>query len=93
MSSRKSRDPVVLPKKQMSTVVVFGACGALGSSIVTKFKEANWTTVGIDLRKSDIATHSIEIKGGSSGKDDATHILHQLKELKLRTELLRVYRL
>jgi len=67
------------------TVVVFGACGALGSSIVSKFKDAGWTTVGIDLRKSDIVTHSISITGGT--KDDAAHVLQQMHEFKIEADV------
>jgi hypothetical protein len=67
--------------------VVFGSSGALGSNLITKFNENKWTTIGIDLRKSEHATHAIEIKGTGS-KDDAAHILQQLKELKLGTKQL-----
>jgi len=65
----------------IGVVVVFGACGALGSCIISKFKEANWVTVAIDLHKSVISKYSIEIKGGS--KEDAIHVLQQLKEFNL----------
>ena len=62
----------------MSTVIIFGGSGALGSVVTQHFKDAGWITIAVDLRSSSISTHSIEIKGGN--KEDALNIFQKLKE-------------
>jgi len=67
------------------SVLVFGGCGQMGQVVVKRFKDASWKTVSIDLRESDVADHSVVIKG-DGGKEDATNVIHKLHEWKIELD-------
>jgi len=67
------------------SVLIYGGCGQMGQVVVKKFKDHAWKTVSIDLRESDVADHSVVIKG-DGGKDDAHHVISKLKEWKVELD-------
>jgi len=62
----------------MPRILVYGGRGALGSAVVTAFNAKGWETVSVDFSDSNIATHSVVIKG--SQKEDVLKIIEQLKQ-------------
>lgn len=62
----------------MPRILVYGGRGALGSAVVTAFNAKGWETVSVDFSDSNIATHSVVIKG--SQKEDVLKIIDQLKQ-------------
>jgi len=57
----------------------------MGSVVVKKFKDAAWKVVSVDLKESDVAEHSIMIKGDGS-KDDANHVISKLHDWKIQLD-------
>jgi dihydropteridine reductase len=48
-----------------SRVVVYGGRGALGTAIVTKFKESGWWVANVDMKASEEADENILVEGDS----------------------------
>lgn len=44
-------------------VLVYGGRGALGSTVVSVFKQASYWVLNIDLKESDQADHNIIVSG------------------------------
>ena len=44
-------------------VVVYGGRGALGSAVVTKFKESGWWVANVDKKTSELADENILVEG------------------------------
>jgi len=44
-------------------VVVYGGRGALGTAIVTKFKESGWWVANVDMKASELADENILVEG------------------------------
>ena len=44
-------------------VVVYGGRGALGTAIVTKFKEMGWWVANVDMKTSEAADVNILVEG------------------------------
>jgi len=63
----------------MPQVLIYGGCGALGSTIVKAFKAVSWTVFSADFQISKFADHSIVVP--KNLKDTST-IVNQLRDLK-----------
>eukprot|EP01112_Ceratiomyxa_fruticulosa_P011013 TRINITY_DN2954_c0_g1_i3.p1 TRINITY_DN2954_c0_g1~~TRINITY_DN2954_c0_g1_i3.p1 ORF type:complete len:271 (+),score=67.95 TRINITY_DN2954_c0_g1_i3:348-1160(+) len=61
----------------MPSVLVYGGAGQLGTELVKNFKNHGWTTLSVDFRASDSATHSIVING--SGQAEVHKVIEQLQ--------------
>jgi nucleoside-diphosphate-sugar epimerase len=44
-------------------VVVYGGRGAMGSAVVTKFKESGWWVANVDKKTSELADENILVEG------------------------------
>lgn len=62
-------------------VLVYGGKGALGSSLVTFFKQKGWITISIDFHKNDSADHNICLSDKSTWSEQAEIINKQLSEI------------
>jgi len=69
----------------MPCVLVYGAAGALGQSVVRKYKEQKWTVIAVDLRTSLDADENITISGVRL-KEDTEFIVKKLKDSKIELE-------
>lgn len=62
----------------MPRVLVYGGNGALGKAVVSQFKSKGWDTVSVDFGNSDVAAHSVVIKGSS--KEDIGRVIDELQK-------------
>ena len=50
-------------ERMSGRVVVYGGRGALGTAIVTKFKESGWWVANVDMKASELADENILVEG------------------------------
>mmetsp|Transcript_47160 Transcript_47160/g.106854 ORF Transcript_47160/g.106854 Transcript_47160/m.106854 type:complete len:258 (-) Transcript_47160:211-984(-) len=61
-------------------VVVYGACGVLGRSVVRAFNNhGGWTTIGVDLMRNDEATESVVVHPTPTAASQGAEVLRQIK--------------
>jgi len=80
-----SRD-IFITSKQMPNVLLWGGAGQLGTIIGNAFNTRGWTTWSVDFRKSDSATHSIELSFTENIKHNVAFALEKLHAAKAEFE-------
>ena len=70
-------------------VLIYGASGALGKSIVNQFKNASWIVTSLDFSENNLAHYAIQLpKGGMPAKDAFGTIKEKLGDiLKVQKEI------
>ncbi|KAJ1980623.1 hypothetical protein H4R35_001054 [Dimargaris xerosporica] len=65
----------------MSQVIVYGGCGALGSTLVKLFKTNSWRVISIDIKPNLDADEHIALDHNLSLKDQGQQAMIQLADL------------
>lgn len=60
-------------------ILVYGGAGALGSSVISTFKQRGWDTVNVDFKSNSNATQDILLSPGKSWVDNTRIVMEHLE--------------